>query len=574
MELHRLIVKISADMADLERGLADAQHGLSQAGDRMMGVGRKLSLGVTLPLAAIGTASVKMASDAEESANKFNVVMGDSADRVNAKLRQLHDTIPLTGDQMQRLTAGMQDMLVPMGLARAEAADLSTAFLEIAGDVASFNNVSPDQVLQDIQSGLAGMSRPLRKYGVDIADARLQTIMASEAFLALGIENERAAKAQAIMIAIQEDSADAMGDAARTADSAANSMRFVGREMKELGQNIGTVLIPVVIPLVQKLTAFVKTLADMDPALLKAGVAIAGVAAAIGPLLIGLGFLAKSIVSIKAAVIILTPMFTGLAAAIAAIGWPITLTVAAIAAATLAWMKWGDDIKAIVSSTIEVVREYLVGRLQAIVDSVKAKIDAVTGFFRNMYDRVVGSSYVPDMIDGIALQFARLDAVMVQPAIAATNQVNAAFAGIQLPTLGGQIGQITGALTGALAALSPAGLISGVIGNLAGSVAPAILSPFRNLFGGRNNPIHSLDLLGKVAKETAETLRGVPMNYNIALARHRVAGSEGAGVWNVGRIVVEVDSTTSWDKFRRSIRQAAAGGDPLARQLSAATART
>ncbi|WP_052761964.1 phage tail tape measure protein [Aurantiacibacter luteus] len=73
------------------------------------------------------------------------------------------------------------------------------------------------------------------------------------------------------------------------------------------------------------------------------------------------------------------------------------------------------------------VREWLVGRLNAVWANVTDKIDTVKNAFFNLYDAVVGHSYVPDMVDGIAAHMGRLDAVMVAPARAATGAVSQAM---------------------------------------------------------------------------------------------------------------------------------------------------
>jgi hypothetical protein len=49
------------------------------------------------------------------------------------------------------------------------------------------------------------------------------------------------------------------------------------------------------------------------------------------------------------------------------------------------------------------------------------------GFFKGMFDAVVGQSYVPDLIAGVQLEFAKLDTVMVQPARVASQAVSDAF---------------------------------------------------------------------------------------------------------------------------------------------------
>lgn len=73
------------------------------------------------------------------------------------------------------------------------------------------------------------------------------------------------------------------------------------------------------------------------------------------------------------------------------------------------------------------VKEWLVGRLGPIFDWVGQKIGVVKGYFHGLYDAVVGHSYIPDMVDGIAAQMARLDGVMVDPARKATAKVGDAM---------------------------------------------------------------------------------------------------------------------------------------------------
>jgi hypothetical protein len=80
-----------------------------------------------------------------------------------------------------------------------------------------------------------------------------------------------------------------------------------------------------------------------------------------------------------------------------------------------------------VKKTWEGVKLWLVDKFATIVKAVGEKVQAVAGFFKHLWDAVVGHSYVPDMVDGIRDEFARLDEVMVKPALAATAKVNAAF---------------------------------------------------------------------------------------------------------------------------------------------------
>lgn len=69
------------------------------------------------------------------------------------------------------------------------------------------------------------------------------------------------------------------------------------------------------------------------------------------------------------------------------------------------------------------IRDWVVGKLGAIWGSVKSNIDTVAGWFRWLDDVVVRHSYIPDMVDSIGDEMARLDQVMVKPAERATRAV-------------------------------------------------------------------------------------------------------------------------------------------------------
>lgn len=314
MSIARLVVDLMANTDQFRREMQSAARTMDSVGRNMQQVGTQLTTRLTLPLTAIGAAAIKMSVDAEESANKFNVVMGEAADDVRQRFIGLQDTIPMTLSEMEKMAAGVQDFLVPLGFARREAAGMSADMVELAADLASFNNVAADVPLQAIQSALAGMSRPLRQFGVDVSQARLEMLALEEGLISAGQELDNNARAQAIMIAVQRDSADAMGDAARTADSAANQLRFLRRDVMDLAQGIGDILVPAVIPMVRYLRDAVNVFKELDPDIQRIIVGVGALAAAIGPLLIVLGTLIRSLTAMAVLVSPAGAILVGLAA--------------------------------------------------------------------------------------------------------------------------------------------------------------------------------------------------------------------------------------------------------------------
>ncbi|WP_374578294.1 phage tail tape measure protein [Phenylobacterium sp.] len=80
-----------------------------------------------------------------------------------------------------------------------------------------------------------------------------------------------------------------------------------------------------------------------------------------------------------------------------------------------------------VRKAYEGVRDWLGTALPKVFDAVKRKVEEVGDAFFQLYDRVVGHSYVPDMVEGVAAWMAKLDAGMVAPAKGAAKKTAAAF---------------------------------------------------------------------------------------------------------------------------------------------------
>ncbi|HZV85476.1 MAG TPA: hypothetical protein VFF48_10870, partial [Brevundimonas sp.] len=80
---------------------------------------------------------------------------------------------------------------------------------------------------------------------------------------------------------------------------------------------------------------------------------------------------------------------------------------------------------------IDGVKAEMIDRLFGVLDGVIRKVRGVGEAFFKLYDAVVGHSYVPDMVKGIAEWMAKLDAGMVAPAIRATDRTRAAFADLR-----------------------------------------------------------------------------------------------------------------------------------------------
>lgn len=311
-----LRAKLLMDSSGFHSELTNVTAKMDKAGAKMRSVGKGLMIGVTAPLTAAGAAAAKLAIDAEETASKFNTVLGPAAAAVDAEISKMMTTIPATREQLRAGVADMTMLGKAAGLTADEARELSTEFVSAAADLASFNNVNTDQALEAIRSGLVGSSEPLRAFGIDTREAALQAIALEEGLMKAGDEMDASTRALAVMAAIQRDASDAMGDAARTADSTANIMKFLKRDVMELATSIGEQLIPIIRPMLAQLGEWLERFRTLSPETQKMIVVVAGLAAAAGPLLFVLGTLLTAIAALASPIGVVVVALAGLGAAL------------------------------------------------------------------------------------------------------------------------------------------------------------------------------------------------------------------------------------------------------------------
>ena len=190
-----------------------------------------------------GLGFIEAASEFEEAAAKFGVVFGDEAQRVALEFEELSSVVRRSQVELVTAASSFQDLFVPMGLTRQQAADLSTEMVKLAVDVASFNNAQDVDVIRNFQSALVGETEAVRKYGVLLDEARLKQLAYQNGIAEAGEELTQQQKVLARIIALYADTADAQGDAARTADSFANTIKGIRGAAKDLEVVFGQELV-------------------------------------------------------------------------------------------------------------------------------------------------------------------------------------------------------------------------------------------------------------------------------------------------------------------------------------------
>lgn len=218
--------------------------------------------GLLAGLAGVGVGSIgliKLASDAEETANKFKEVFGEMSEDAFQWSDSLAGVVQRSKFGIRTMMADMQDLLKPMGFDTKQAALMSKQVTQLAIDLASFGNLSDADALLKLRSGLSGESEPLKALGINANETAVGLKL-----MEMGIKGgtKAASEQQKVLarLAIIQEAAgkkNAIGDAARTAGSVANSFKGLTGRIVDLGTEIGQALLPVAAEVISTLKGWI-----------------------------------------------------------------------------------------------------------------------------------------------------------------------------------------------------------------------------------------------------------------------------------------------------------------------------
>ena len=210
--------------------------------------------------------SIQLASDLEEVQNVVDVTFGEEGSKSIEKWAKSATTqFGLTELQAKRYASTLGAMMKSNGLTQGQILEMSTGLAGLAADMASFYNLPFDEAFSKIQSGMAGMSMPLRQLGIDMTETAVSAFAMSEgydtAFSSMSEADQMMVRYQYLM----KVTSDAQGDFARTSDSFANSQRRVQTGFDTLKAQLGEALLPIATTLTDAVADLLEILTYTPP---------------------------------------------------------------------------------------------------------------------------------------------------------------------------------------------------------------------------------------------------------------------------------------------------------------------
>lgn len=189
--------------------------------------------------------TIDIASDLNESVNAVEVSFGDASAEV---LKLGENSAQAFGLSKRDLNAYATQFSSFVKTIAGSGGDVAGTLAELIGrgtDFASVMNLDVADALQVFQSGLAGETEPLRKYGIDLSAATVEQYAYANGIAAAGTQLTEAQKIQARYGSLLQQTNQVAGDFANTQDELANKNRINAAEWDNVQAKIGDAFLPV-----------------------------------------------------------------------------------------------------------------------------------------------------------------------------------------------------------------------------------------------------------------------------------------------------------------------------------------
>jgi len=262
--------KIQKLITSTEKYNASARKATSTTGKFTSGLKALNVAAVAITFRKIGhfiAQTVTESNKYQEDLNLFTVALGQYAAEAQNYAEKVSDVMGIDPAQWLRNQGVFNTLLTGFGDTAERAQLMSQNLTQLGYDISSFFNISIEDAMQKLQSGISGELEPLRRLGYDLSQARLE-----QTALNLGIKESvanmtQAEKAELRYYAIMTQVTTAQGDMARTLEAPANQLRILQAQLTQAARAIGNIFIPALNAILPYAIAVVQVIREIANAL-------------------------------------------------------------------------------------------------------------------------------------------------------------------------------------------------------------------------------------------------------------------------------------------------------------------
>lgn len=251
----------------LDLGINSKNFSKSMSGIEGMAKKAAKTLAATFAVKGItdfGKQCLDLGSDLTEVQNVVDTAFGPKVSKKVDKFAQSAATSFGLSETMAKRYAGtFGAMATAFGFSQDQAADMSTQLTGLAGDVASFYNISQDEAYTKLKSVFTGETESLKDLGVVMTQTALDSYAMANGFGKTTAQMSEAEKVALRYKFVQDQLNIASGDFAKTSGSWANQVRILSLQFDSLKASIGQGLINLFTPIIQQVNALMKKMVGL-----------------------------------------------------------------------------------------------------------------------------------------------------------------------------------------------------------------------------------------------------------------------------------------------------------------------
>lgn len=202
-------------------------------------------------LADFGKECIDLGSDLAEVQNVVDVVFPHMNKQIDSFAKNAAAQFGLSETMAKRFTGTFGAMSKAFGFNEKAAYDMSTTLTGLAGDVASFYNISQDEAYTKLKSVFTGETESLKDLGVVMTQTALDSYALTNGFGKTTAKMSEMEKVALRYQFVQDQLTSAVGDFSRTSDGWANQVRILKLQFDSLKATIGQGLINVLSPVIK-----------------------------------------------------------------------------------------------------------------------------------------------------------------------------------------------------------------------------------------------------------------------------------------------------------------------------------
>lgn len=241
------------------------------------------------------------ASDLNESINATEVTFGDAADGIKKLGDEAAEALGLSKAEFLQMSTGFAAFAKTIAGDGGDVVKTIDDLTTRASDFASVMNLDVGRAMQLFRSGLAGETESLRQFGIDVSSATVEQFALANGLARSKKELTEQVKIQARYGVILEQTSHMAGDFANTSGDLANSQRILSAQFKDLQDNIGTGVLPMMEQLVSMAGSVAGVFTNLSPTTQTFIGRVAGIGVAISGILGALTMFVGGMVKVSTA---------------------------------------------------------------------------------------------------------------------------------------------------------------------------------------------------------------------------------------------------------------------------------